>query len=68
MAKSKKKKIEFPSKKEIIDTLLKEDPTPKKFEKLMVIVEHKKVSDVLGIVKGEVYHSQSFRADITIIR
>lgn len=43
----------FPSKKEIIDTLLKEDPKPAKFEKLMLIIEHKKISSKLGIVKGE---------------
>ena len=50
-----KKKInnEFPSKKEIIATILKEDPQIKKFEKLILIIEHKKINPTLAIIKGE---------------
>lgn len=58
MKKKKLVKLGFPSKQEVIGTLLKEDPAPKKFEKLMVIVEHKKISKVLGIVKAEVLQNQ----------
>ena len=58
MAKKKTSKTKFPSKNDIIDTLLKEDPKPKKFEKLIIVIEHKKINNVLGLVKGEVLQNQ----------
>mgnify|MGYP001606170824 CR=1 FL=1 len=44
----------YPSKKEIIDVLLKEDPKQKNMEKLLLVVEHKKINERLGFVKGEI--------------
>ena len=58
MVKKKTTKTKFPSKQEIVDTLLMEDPKPKKFIKLIILIEHKKISKVLGIVKGEVLQNK----------
>lgn len=52
-AKMAKRTKKFPSKQEIINTLLKEDQPAKKFEKLILIIEHKKVSNEIGYIKGE---------------
>lgn len=54
MAKARRKPVnEFPSKQEIIDIILAEDASPKKFKKLIVVVEHKKINPLLGIAKAE---------------
>ena len=50
-------KIKHPTKEEIIKTLLKEDPLIKKYEKLIVIIEHKKISKALGIIKAELINN-----------
>lgn len=47
----------FPTKKEIINALLKEDKSDKGYNKLILIIEHKKLSKQLGIIKGEVIHN-----------
>jgi hypothetical protein len=49
----KSKNIRYPSKSEVINTLLKEDPSIKKFNRMIVVVEHKKINKNLGITKGE---------------
>ena len=46
-------KTRYPLKQEIINTLLNEHPNQKGMDKLMLIVEHKKISNNLGIIKGE---------------
>lgn len=55
--KSKKKKNLFPSKREVVNTLLKEDPQLKSLEKLMLITEHKKISSKIGLIKAELRQS-----------
>jgi len=52
------KNHKFLSKNEIIDTLLKENPKLKDFKKLILIVEHKKISNELGIIKGELLENR----------
>ena len=54
MKKSNKQKNRFPTKKEIVDALLADDPLKKGFEKYVAVVEHKKLSSKIGIVKGEI--------------
>src|SRR3989344_7101446 len=52
------KKVEkCPSKEEVINTLLREDPVIKKYGKLILIVEHKKISEALGYIKAELIHN-----------
>ena len=66
MAKNNKK-IEFPSKKEVLDALLKEDNTPDKFDRFVLIVEFKKINPVLGIAKCELFrnHKAVIKGSIT---
>jgi len=47
-------KNKFVSKREVVDLLLKEVPPSKKFEKWIVIVEHKKLSENVGLTKAEI--------------
>ena len=55
MTKRKEKiRSKHPSKKEIINALLAEDPCKKLFDKYIVLVEHKKLSNKIGVVKAEV--------------
>ena len=58
MTKKKSVKYEFPTKKEIISALLKESPVSKKLGKLIIIIEYKKLSKLLGIIKAEVLQNQ----------
>jgi len=53
MANKTGKKTVFPTKQEVINTLLAEDPNPKGFEKIMRVIEHKKISKALGLLKAE---------------
>ncbi len=48
----------YPSKKEVLDSLLSESPHLKSFEKLVLVIEHKKVSSSLGIIKGELFQNR----------
>ncbi|MFW6025834.1 MAG: hypothetical protein ACOCRX_05770 [Candidatus Woesearchaeota archaeon] len=43
----------YPSKKEIINTLLAEDPPSKRHNKLILLVEYKKLKTNFGIIKAE---------------
>ena len=45
---------EYTSKKEIIDILLRENPKQKGMDKLMLVIEHKKINKNLGLIKGEI--------------
>lgn len=46
-------KNRYPSKEEIIKILLKENTNQKNMEKLMLIIEHKKINNSVGIIKAE---------------
>ena len=52
-----KKKNNFPSKKEIIKTLLKEEQKADKFEKIILIIEHQKINSQLGMINGEFFQN-----------
>lgn len=47
-------KSRYSSKKEIIDILLKENPKQKGMDKLILLIEHKKINTNVGIMKGEI--------------
>jgi len=47
-------KSKYPSKKEIIAILLKENPKQKGMDKLILLIEHKKINANVGIIKGEI--------------
>src|SRR3989338_6716017 len=47
-------KHSYPTKKEVLNILLKEIPKQNKMEKYILIVEHKKINDSLGIIKAEI--------------
>lgn len=46
-------KLKFPTKEEIIQTILAEDPLIKKTNRLILLVEYKKIRSNLGIIKAE---------------
>jgi len=50
-------KNRLPTKEEILQTLLKENPVVKKYEKMIFIIEHKKLSKNLAIIKGELINN-----------
>lgn len=58
----KLKKSRFSTRKDIIDALLKEDPAEKGFNKYMVIVEQKKISSKLGVIKAELLQNAKVSA------
>ncbi len=64
--KSRGKKPRYPSKDEILKALL-DDKKLVDFEKLILIVEHKKTSKNIGIIKGELLQNDKviFRGKMT---
>ncbi|MCX6776084.1 MAG: hypothetical protein NT130_04530 [Candidatus Micrarchaeota archaeon] len=52
----KNKKYEFPTKEEVIKALL-DDKELKGFKKYMLVLEYKKISEGLGLIKAELIHN-----------
>lgn len=51
--KSAAKKSRFPSREEVLKALMTEEKSDKGFQKIVLLVEHKKVSSKLGVVTAE---------------
>ena len=49
----KKEKSRFPTKEEVMQALLEEDEKVKGFNKYILIIEYRKISEKLGIIRGE---------------
>jgi len=64
---SSNNKIKYPSKEEIINALF-DDEELKDFEKFILILERKKVSENIGIIKGELIQNDDvvLRGKITV--
>lgn len=64
-----KAKSRFPSKKEVMNLILEENPSVKGFNKFVLILEYKKINSNLAVTKGELSQNKKIllKGSITCI-